>query len=108
MTDEAWIDTVRLARDLGDVSQLLPPGVETLRDMPHPVFSATRQALIFLSFEELPEDETPRKSIWNDGEALKEHFDRVKVDRKRKYGGDSSSDIEDPVQNEAARALIVD
>jgi hypothetical protein len=28
LTDDAWIDTVRIARDLGDVSAVLPEGIE--------------------------------------------------------------------------------
>lgn len=106
MTDEAWIDTVRLARDLGTVSVLLPAGVKTLLDLPHTLFSAVKFALMVLAWDELPEEERPPKRIWQDSSRLKSHFAWVKRERERKYGrGDSG--IDDPVTNDAARALIV-
>lgn len=63
-------------------------------------------ALTFLSFEELPEDEQPPKSIWLNGEKMREHFERVKKHRNEKYGGGGNSSIEDPVDNDAAKNLI--
>lgn len=64
-----------------------------------------RQALVYLSFDELPKDERPPKRIWTDGEALKAWFDRVEQDRERKAQG---KEIEDPVDNAAAAGLIVE
>lgn len=42
-----------------------------------------------------------------DGEKLKAHFDKVKKEREEKYGGKDgkSREIEDPVANDAAKAL---
>lgn len=60
---------------------------------------------MFLSFEELEQGERPPKSIWLDGDKLTSWFDRVKRERERKYGG--GQDIADPVENAAAKALIV-
>jgi hypothetical protein len=105
--DEAFLDTVRLAREFGDVSQLLPAGVEHVRDLPHTLFEAYRVALMFLSFDELPEDERPPRRIWHDGEALREHFEAVKRSRRREAEGHGSTRIEDPVDNQAAKELIV-
>jgi len=102
VTDEAWVDTVRLARDMGTVSELYPEG-RSLLDLPHALFTAIRQGLAFLGFEELPLDEQPPRSIWLDAEALNEHFDEVKRRRKESASPDP---IEDPVTNEAARSLI--
>jgi hypothetical protein len=103
-TDETWLDTVRLARDCGTVAELYPPGIDHLYELPHTLFDAIQQALRFLDFEELPKDERPPKSIWEDTEAMKEHFEAVEARRKEKVSG---NDIEDPVENEAAKDLLV-
>lgn len=75
------------------------------------MFEAIHVGHIFLSFDELPEDERPDKRIWLDGDALREWFAEVKRRREAKYGGKDSGgwdkSIEDPVENEAARGLIV-
>jgi len=66
--------------------------------------------LQFLSWEEHLEDgEQPPRSIWFNEEELSAHFERVKADRKAKYGGkdDGPGPIEDPVENQAAKGLIV-
>jgi hypothetical protein len=102
------VDTVRIARDFGTVAELLPDGVDDLRDCPHTVFYAIRAALIFLSFDELSEDERPPKHLWDDNEQLHKWFDEVKKRRDEKYGGKSTpGPIEDPVQNPAAKSLLV-
>lgn len=90
---------------------LLPPGVSSVRDLPFTVFEAVREALTFISFDELPEDERPPRRMWNDRRALSRWFRRVRAMRKQKYGGGDDDDawdkpIEDPVRNEAARDLI--
>lgn len=85
------------------MSQLFPPGIHELADLPHHIFDAIRSAHIYLSFDELPEDERPPKRIWRDGDKMAEFFDGVR--RKRDQGSDNA--IDDPVQNEAARNLIV-
>ena len=103
------MDTVRIARDFGTVAELLPDGFTDLRDMPHVFFEALRSALVVLSFDELLEDERPPRRIWNDGDQLGEWFKDVKRRREEKYGGGKQGPgpIEDPVENEAARSLIV-
>lgn len=58
-----------------------------------------------LSWEELPSEERPPKSIWLDGKKLDAWFAKVNENRKRQAEG---KDIEDPVQNEAANSLIVE
>lgn len=98
---------MRVARDLNAVSSLIPEHHD-LRDLPYPLFEALRHALIFLSFDELPEDERPPKRIWLDGERMREWMEDVRRRRKQRYeGGDSNREVEDPVQNEAARGLVV-
>lgn len=98
---------MRLARDLGSSRDLFPEGIEKLTDLPHTLFTAIQTALTFLSFDELEEDERPPKRIWLDGEAMKDWFREVKRKRKEKYGGDGHQPIDDPVQNAAAKGLIV-
>jgi hypothetical protein len=44
--------------------------------------------------------------MWRDGPALKEWFDAVKAKRERDMDP-RNTDIEDPVDNEAARSLVV-
>lgn len=105
MTDEAWIDTVRLARDMGDVSQLLPTGIRSLRDIPHTLLTRIRNAMVYLSFETLEEDDMPPRSIWADGGKLKDWFASVKAKHERR-ARDGHSDIDDPVSNSAADLLI--
>lgn len=105
---DAFVDTVRIARDFGTVSEILPDGFDDVRDCPHVFFEAIRTALMVLAFDELPKDERPPKRIWLDGEQLTGWFKDVERKREEKYGGDGGpGPIEDPVQNDAARSLIV-
>lgn len=83
-----------------------------MRDLPHRWFEAIRMALIFIGFEEMPEDERPPRSIWLEEEALGSWFQRVKEERERKYGTDKGKGNNDTllegesVQNKAARSLV--
>lgn len=97
---------MRIARDFGDISQLLPEGV-TLKDAPHTIFDAIRQALIYLGWQDMDEEDQPPRHIWHDEELLKEHFEAVKQRWKEKFDPNSSGAIEDPVQNAAAKDLLV-
>lgn len=68
-------------------------------------------ALQFLGWMENLDDEegeVPPRWIWFDDKALEEHFDAVKKRRKERFGDkkDGPKEIDDPVQNEAARDLI--
>lgn len=78
-----------------------------MRDCPHPLFAAIRHALVILSWEELPREERPPKRIWLDGDALREHFDRVEKARDERYRPGGSGPIDDPRENEAAKSLLV-
>lgn len=55
------------------------------------------------SWDELEEDERPPKHIWTDGRKMHQWFRDVRSQRK----SEGSDDIEDPVENEAAKGLIV-
>lgn len=99
--------SVRIARDLGTVDELLPEGVAGLWDCPFPLFDAIQRGLLVLGWEELPKDERPPRRMWVDDQALVAHFERVEQERERKYGG-GSGPVEDPVSNPAASALIAE
>lgn len=90
------------------MSELYPPGITDLREIPYPWFDAIRKAIVFLSFEELEKEERPPKSIWMDEKALSAHFTWVEARRKEKYDVDGGGEIEEPVENEAARNLLVE
>jgi hypothetical protein len=104
---------VRLARDLGDLSLLLPDGVHDIYDMPYPLFEAIRLALIFLNYEELPSEEQPPRSIWFENDEMRKHWKAVERMRKKKYGGAADDDIGDepivgPVSENAAMKELID
>lgn len=88
------------------MSQLLPEGV-SLKDAPHSLFDAIRQAVIFLGFQDLPDDERPDRKIWHDGDALKRHFEAVKKRWEEKMDTNGSGEVEDPVENAAAKGLLI-
>lgn len=110
MTDDAWLETVRVVRDTGTVSALLPPEFADIRDCPHTLFESISLALRFLAFDELPEDERPPKRIWLNPKRLKAHFDEVTRKRNREIetgSKGSNRQIEDPRENKAAEGLLV-
>lgn len=78
-----------------------------MADMPFPLHDAILRALMFLSWEELPDDERPPRRIWLYGDDLRDWFREVRARRDEKYGtGNSNSQIEDPVDNPAAKDLM--
>lgn len=66
-------------------------------------------AIQFLSWQEnLDEDEQPPRPIWFSPQELRDWFAQVKKRRDEKSGGDDSAGpIDDPVENQAAKGLIV-
>lgn len=92
------------------MSELLPPGIENVRDIPYRWFEAIRMALVFLSFDELPNEERPPRSIWLQEDKLGAWFERVERDRDQKYGGGSGGGdtlLEgETVENKAAAGLL--
>jgi hypothetical protein len=98
---------VRIARDFGTVAQLLPDGIADVRDCPHTLFSAIRAALMVIGFDELDEDERPPRRIWLDNDRLADWFKEVRRRRKEKYSAKEPGPIDDPVENDAARSLLV-
>jgi hypothetical protein len=103
---------VRVARDMGDgLKGLLPSWARSAADAPYSLIEHVSFALTVIGWREsLDSHELPPRRIWQDPEELKAWFDRVKSDRRREMRGEStdrSREIDDPVQNEAARSLLV-
>jgi hypothetical protein len=99
--DEGWLDTVRIARDCGDISSLFPPGITRLWDLPFTLHLAIRQALYFLSFDNILEEaDRPPKHIWLDAEKMTQFWQAVEQRRK----GDR--EIAEMPQNEALKEIF--
>jgi hypothetical protein len=64
---------------------------------------AIRHALAVLGWMELPEDDQPPETIWLDGEAIAEHFERVNDRYKAKSQG--MEVVEDLEQNQLTKGL---
>lgn len=91
------------------MTALYPPGCEGTADIPYTLQTAIQRALIFISWDELPDEERPPRWMWMDDEALAAHFEMVKADREResRTGKSKLGPIEDPVSNAAAKDLLV-
>jgi len=90
------------------VSELFPAGITALTDLPYTLHEAIVRALLYLSWEELPKEERPPRSIWLDAKELGTWFKAVERRREEQYGNsNSSSEIDDPVDNAAAKDLLV-
>ncbi len=104
------MDTVRIARDFGTVSQLLPPGL-TLLDSPYVVVNAIRMAVVFLSWREnLRPKEVPPKGIWLDGKKLEKWFKDIEQKREDEMKSkDNSGEWDGEMKrNSAIDMLLVD
>jgi hypothetical protein len=92
---------------MGTAHLLFPPGCDDIRELPAPLFEAIKVSLIYLGFEEMPLEDQPPKKIWQDNDALKQHFEMLKQKRKQEASTTVEGPIEDPVQNELAKDMIV-
>jgi hypothetical protein len=101
---------VRIARDLGSVSALLPPGCVSLIDAPFVFVRSIRAALAFLGWQEnLEAKEVPPKRIWFDEDKLDAWFKDMRKQRELEMKGQSNSEEGwdgDFKRNEAAKMLI--
>jgi hypothetical protein len=87
MTDDSWLTAVRIAREVGDVSSLFPEGITRLADLPFTIFNLITNSLYYVSFDELPKAERPKKSIWLNSERMDEHWQAVEAMRQEKTKG---------------------
>ncbi len=101
------MDVVRIARDLGDVSQLLPENTSLL-DAPFNLVDAIGTTLAFLSMEEWPLEDRPPRRIWFNEKAMKVHWERVKA-KMRSGGSDDSFDrpIDGPYEENLAASDLI-
>jgi hypothetical protein len=76
-----------MARTAGDISSLFPEGVTKLADLPYTIFNLIGNSLYFVSFDELPKEERPKKSIWLDNDRMEEHWKSVEALRRDKMSG---------------------
>jgi hypothetical protein len=89
------------------VSELFPAGITALTDLPYTLHEAIVRALLYLSWEELPKEDRPPRKMWLDADELGAWFKAVERRRDEQYGThNSSSGIEDPVENAAAKDLV--
>lgn len=90
---------------MGTAHLLLPQGITDIREMPASHFDLIRRSMIFLSFEEMPEEDRPPRKIWLDDVKLVAHFDRLKEKRKTEAGGDTVPG--DMQENPLAKEMVV-
>lgn len=88
------------------MSVLFPEGISNIGDLPFHLHEAISKGLAYVGFDELPSEERPPKHIWLDQDKLGDWFDQVAKRREEKYGGGGKPPIDDPVENDAASALV--
>lgn len=95
---------VSAARRAGDFSILYPKGVKRMQDVPWPLQEAINQGLTILSwFENYVPEELPPENLWDDGEAIEEHFNvlRAKKEAEREgYGSGGGEDYDEMQGND--------
>lgn len=99
-----------MATASGNGAALWPRGVQSLQDCPNDLVVAVGHAEFILARSaDLMEGEHPPHWMWAHDEELQAHFERVKRDRDKKFGGGSKNDDDEPpegwVQNEFAEGL---
>lgn len=94
----------------GDGSLLWPEGCTSIQQVPHDLVAAYHHATYILKTSEaLMEEEMPPDWMWAFPEELETHFERIKRERDKRFGGGGNSK-DDPlpdgwVQNEYAKDL---
>jgi hypothetical protein len=103
--DEAWLDTVRIARDCGDISSLFPEGITRLWDLPYTIFNAIKFALSVLTWREnLKAEEIPPKHIWLDNDRMEAWWREVKANREAEAKG--HGDLQSMPQNALIKRIF--
>lgn len=82
---------------------MLPKDCYNIEEVPTDLMIALDHATRILGWQEhLSEDEMPERWKWHLDWELEEHFERVKIERKEKYGTTSSDDDDEPEFEENA------
>jgi hypothetical protein len=102
--DDAWLATVQIARDCGNVASLFPSGITRLWDLPYTIFNAIKIALIYLSWRELPKMEQPPKHIWEDNDRLTAWWSEVERNRDLRHKGEG--DFQSMPQNALLKEML--
>lgn len=76
-----------MARNAGDISSLFPEGVTRLADLPFTIFNLIANSLFFVSFDEMPKEDRPPKSIWLDSDRMEQHWAALDAKRRDKEQG---------------------
>ena len=93
---------------MGTADLLFPPGCTDIRELPAQLFDAIHSSMMFLGFEEMPEEDAPPKRIWLDNDALTTHFANLKAKRKAQSDPNAPQAAEGPMQeNSLAKDMIV-
>lgn len=81
------------ARRAGDFRVLYPKGVKRIHDVPWPLQEAINHGLSILSwFENYMPEEIPPEPLWDDAEAVEEHFNRVRAKKEAERDGYKTND----------------
>lgn len=73
--------------------------------MPYTIHNAILNALVFLSFRELPEHEQPPRKFWLDEKKMEKWWASVKKQRKAEAKGEERPD--NMAQNALTKKLLV-
>lgn len=91
-----WLNLISAARRAGDFRSLYPKGVKRVDQVPWPLQEAIGHGLTILSwFENYLSEEVPPENLWDDAEAVEEHFKRVKERKDAEREGMHINDKDD-------------
>lgn len=98
-----WLNLISAARRAGDFRSLYPKGVKRVDQVPWPLQEAISHGLTILSwYENYLSEEIPNENLWDDPEAIEEHFKRVKERKDAERDGmRMANDDEDFVEGDS-------
>lgn len=89
---------VNSARKAGDFRVLFPHGMDRIEDVPWFLQDAINHALGILAWHEnYLSDELPHENLWDDSQAVEEHFERLRQRKEAEregYGRDEDGESE--------------
>lgn len=97
-----WLNLISAARRAGDFRSLYPRGVKRVTECPWPLQEAINHGLVILSwFENYLPEELPAENLWDNSEAVEEHFKRVKEKKDAERDGMHVADDDNFVEGDA-------